>query len=54
MILLFNPIEKLKKMAESAEIPYTTDQILDIALTVVCNTRDFKTALGDWEGLANA
>ena len=51
MILLYNPIEKLKKMAISAEIPYTTDQLLDIGLTVIKNTRDFERALGDWEAL---
>ena len=49
MILLYNPIEKLKKMAEAAAIPYTTDQLLDIGLTVIRNTRDFERALGDWE-----
>ena len=49
LILLHNPIKKLKKMAEAAEIPYTTDQLLDIGLTVICNTRDFERALGDWE-----
>ena len=49
LILLHNPIEKLKKMAEAAEIPYTTDQLLDIGLTVIRNTRDFERSLGDWE-----
>ena len=52
MILLFSPIEKLKKMAIAADIDYTADQILDIALTVVRNTRDFERALGDWEALS--
>ena len=51
MILLFNPIEKLKKMATAAEISYTTEQLLDIGLTVIRNTRDFERALGDWETL---
>ena len=54
MILLFNPIEKLKKMATAAEIAYTTDQILDIGLTVIRNTRDFERALGDWEAIPAA
>ena len=51
MILLFNPIEKLKKMAIAADIKYTAGQILDIALMVVRNTRDFERALRDWEAL---
>ena len=42
MILLYNPVEKLKSMAESAGIPYTPKQILDIGLTVLRNTRDFE------------
>ena len=54
MILLFNPLEKLKKMAEAAQITYTEEQILDMGLTVIRNTRDFEKALGDWESLALA
>ena len=38
-------------MAIAADIEYTADQILDISLTVVRNTRDFERALGDWEVL---
>ena len=38
-------------MAEAANIAYTTDQILDIALTVICSTQDFGRAQGDWENL---
>ena len=48
MILIFSPIEKLKKMAIAAEIEYTA---LAIALTVLVNTRDFERALGNWEAL---
>ena len=51
MIILYNPIEKLRKMAESANIAYTENQILDIRLTVIRNTRYFEKALGDWENL---
>ena len=36
-------------MAKLASIEYTTAQILDIGLTVVRNTHDFKRALGNWE-----
>ena len=35
MVLLFNPIKKLYKMAESAETPYTIDQVLNIGLTII-------------------
>ena len=49
LILLFNPIEKLKTMGESAGIPYSEKQLLDMGLTVLRNTRDFERGLGDWE-----
>ena len=38
-------------MAETANIAYTKNQILDIGLTVIRNTIDFEKALGDWENL---
>ena len=49
MIILYNPIEKLKKLGEAAGIPYTENQLLDVGLTVIRNTHDFERALGDWE-----
>ena len=49
MILLYNPIEKLRTMAESAEIAYTTEPQLDIGLTIIRNTREFEMVLGSWE-----
>ena len=52
MILLYNAVEKLKTMGESADIAYTEPQLLDIGLTVIRNTRDFEKALGEWEALA--
>ena len=51
MILLYNPIEKIKIMAEAAGISYTKAQLLDMGLTVIRNTRDFENALGTWEAL---
>ena len=38
-------------MTEAAQIAYTEEQILDMRLTVIRNTRDFEKALGDWESL---
>ena len=42
MVVLYNAVEKLEKMGESAGIPYTPQQILDLGLTVIKNTRDFE------------
>ena len=53
LVVLFNPIEKLKTMGTSAGIPYTEAQLLDVGLTVLRNTRDFERALGDWEAKQN-
>ena len=47
--VVHNPIEKLKKLANSANIACTEEQILDIGLTAMRNTRDFETALADWD-----
>ena len=49
MVLIYNPIKKLRKLATAASIEYTEAQIIDIGLTVIRNTRDFKTALGEWD-----
>ena len=49
MITLFGPIEKLEKLAVAARITYTTHQLIDLALTVIRNTRDFEQALIAWE-----
>ena len=54
IILLYNPINKLIKMAVAAKIPYTDKRVLNIGLTVIRNTRDFEKALGNWESLAAA
>ena len=35
MIILYNPIEKSRKMAEAANITYTENQIINIRLTVI-------------------
>ena len=49
LIILFGPIEKLQKLIEAVNIGYTKQQILDIRLTVIKNTRDFERVLMDWQ-----
>ena len=49
LVMLFNPIEQLLKMSISAGIPYTEQQILDLGITAIKNTRDFERGLEDWE-----
>ena len=44
LILLYGPIEKLQALATKAGIVYSQAQILDIGLTVIRNTRDYKRA----------
>ena len=48
MVLLYRPIEQLQKLATSAEIPYSSAQILEFGLTIIRSTRDFEKGLSDW------
>ena len=52
LVLVWNPVEKLKKLAIHAEIPYSEKQLIEIALQVIRSTHDFEKALGDWESKA--
>ena len=49
LIMLYGPIEKLRKLAIAACISYTSEQVLDVGLTVIKNTRDFEHVLMDWQ-----
>ena len=48
MVVLFGPIEQLHKLAIAAGIPYSTEQQLEIGLTIIRSTRDFEKSLGEW------
>ena len=48
MVTIYRPIGQLRTLAEIAKIPYTESQIVDILLQLIKNTRDFETALGEW------
>ena len=45
LVLLTLPIENLKKLAVKANVPYSEKQLLEKALTIIRNTRDFEYAL---------
>ena len=49
LILLYGPIKKLRALATAAGIKYSEEQLLDIGLTVIRNTRDFERALLQWQ-----
>ena len=51
MIIVYNPIVKLHKRAEAANISYAENQIIDIGLMVILNARYFEKFLGDRENL---
>ena len=44
MIIVYNPIVKLHKMAEAANIAYAENQIIDIGLMVILNARYFENS----------
>ena len=47
LVLIWNPIEKLKKLAIQAHLPYSDAQLIEFALHIIRNTHDFEKALGD-------
>ena len=48
MVTIFRPIEQLRTLAEIAKIPYTESQIVDFGVQLIKSTRDYETALGEW------
>ena len=48
IVVLFCLIEQLQKLAIAAGIPYSTEQQLEIGLTIIRSTRDFEKSLGEW------
>ena len=47
LVLIWNPIEKLKKLAIQANLPYTPQQLIDLAMQLIKNTHDFELAIGE-------
>ena len=52
LVILFNPIEKLQKLATTAKMPYTEEQLINFGLTIIRNTRDFEKGLLEWRSTA--
>ena len=52
LVLVWNPVEKLKKLAIQAKIPYSEEQLIELALQIIRSTHDFEKALGEWESKA--
>ena len=48
LVLIWNPIENLKKLAIKADLPYTDQQLIEFALQIIRGTHDFEKALGEW------
>ena len=48
MVTIYRPIEQLRTLPQIANIPYTESQIVDFGIHLIKNTRDFETALGEW------
>ena len=49
LVTIWNPIQKLKKLAIQAKIPYSDNQLIEFALQMIRATHDFEMALGKWE-----
>ena len=48
MVTIYRPIEQLRTLADIAGIPYTESQVVDFGIQLIKSTRDFETALGEW------
>jgi hypothetical protein len=48
MITIYRPIEQLRTLADITGIPYTETQVVDFGVQLIKSTRDFETALGEW------
>ena len=48
MVTVYCPIEQLQKLATSANIPYSSAQILEFRLTIVRGTQDFEKGISNW------
>ena len=47
LILMFHEIEDLQDLANAADLPYTDQEILNLGLTLIKNTNDFKKGITD-------
>ena len=54
LVMVWNPIQKLKKLAIQAKIPYSEEQLIEFALQIIRSTHDFEKALGEWEAKPTA
>ena len=54
IVAIYRPIEQLRPLAEIAGIPYVESQIVDFGIQLIKNTRNFKTALGEWNRKTDA
>ena len=52
MITIYNPIEKLAKLAIQAGMPYSAEQKVNLGLTIIRKTRDFEKGQQEWNDLA--
>ena len=48
IIILFDKVEDLVKLAEAAEMPYTVAQTVNLGVQMIRNTHDFHQGLRDW------
>jgi hypothetical protein len=54
LVLLFDQVEDLKKLADAAQMPYTTRQIVNFGVQLIRNTHDFQDGLKAWYDIDEA
>ena len=48
LVTIWNPIQKLKKLASQANIPYSEAQLIEFGLQLIRSTHDFEIATREW------
>ena len=48
LVTIWNPIQKLKKLASQAKIPYSEAQLIEFGLQLIRSTHDFEIAIREW------
>ena len=50
LVILFDKVEDITKLAQAARMPYTKAQIVNMGIQLVRNTHDFQDRLRAWLG----
>ena len=50
LVNLYNQVEDLQKLGDTAQMPYTEFQIINFGVQLICKTHNFQDGLKQWFG----